>query len=337
MLSNPQKNAPWITSNSQIVRWLDNGGDANTRDGSGSLLLEFPGLDRPTAEKLILHGAHLDPVKAGLSEHPIDFLKHKTDPDTITFLAAKGCNPSIPAPPDERSGGALAQAARKGSIQVVRALLKAGSQPDLPGHFDETPLSETDRMSVAKLLIRKGANPNALDNHGHPAWLHAHHRIEQRKPGETKNNLIWFLDHGASLFIRVPFRRTTSEKTPLWALLNPSEAQIFLEHPCSTDRSKWLDPGAIDEIKDPETKGLFQTCLIKHMTQAISTEKYGTQQPSDGGKTRAAIPDPLNAKKRPDPNLRSRWLESDLPKIPMSHTEPARTGPPDPKTRQPHG
>jgi hypothetical protein len=81
----------------------------------------------------------------------------------IAFLAA-GIDP------DALGGRAAALAAGRGTIEVLRLLLEAGADPNLPGgSFGQTPLIAAvlrDRIEAAELLLEAGADPDARTRSG---------------------------------------------------------------------------------------------------------------------------------------------------------------------------
>jgi ankyrin repeat protein len=73
------------------------------------------------------------------------------------LLASSGANAAAP--------GALADAAMRGDIPAVKALLKDGADPDVRGQFGTAALHwlvNTDNSAGVKLLLQSGADANAL-------------------------------------------------------------------------------------------------------------------------------------------------------------------------------
>lgn len=68
-------------------------------------------------------------------------------------------------------------AARRGSGQLVKALAKAGGDPNAASGFGVTPLhiacTEAGTVEVVKALLAAGANPRQADNSGDTAFDYA--------------------------------------------------------------------------------------------------------------------------------------------------------------------
>ena len=81
--------------------------------------------------------------------------------------------PQPPQPPDI----SIHQAARTGNIKAVKQHLAAGTDVNVKGGFDKgTPLHSVTRhghKEIAELLIDKGADVNAKDEHGEAPLLYA--------------------------------------------------------------------------------------------------------------------------------------------------------------------
>src|SRR6185295_10548090 len=82
--------------------------------------------------------------------------------DRVRALVSQG--PAADAR-DKLGRTALHWAAMGGNVEIVRMLLDAGAPADAPDRNGWTPLSLIeDNVDVAKLLLERGADPNA--NHG---------------------------------------------------------------------------------------------------------------------------------------------------------------------------
>ncbi len=55
-------------------------------------------------------------------------------------------------------------------LEIVRLLLKAGADPNPPGVSLVEIALRTDDDDSLRVLLEAGANPNVLDDGGHPAW-----------------------------------------------------------------------------------------------------------------------------------------------------------------------
>ncbi len=86
------------------------------------------------------------------------------------------------------------------SIEIVRALLDAGANADLPVAKTRWPLTAaiSSGPEITELLLRAGADPNHLDDAGRPLWWDALSDDSDR--GLTTLRLL--LDHGADLKLR---------------------------------------------------------------------------------------------------------------------------------------
>ncbi len=91
------------------------------------------------------------------------------------------------------------------SVEVIRALLRAGANPNLPAG---APLSAAIFRSVAatEALIRAGADLHAVDGYGQPVWWYALGREER-----NVKMLEILLRHGASMAQRNRIGETALE------------------------------------------------------------------------------------------------------------------------------
>ncbi|TVQ83813.1 MAG: ankyrin repeat domain-containing protein [Micavibrio sp.] len=93
-----------------------------------------------------------------------------------------GANPDMVV--DEMMGyTALAAAMVSGGTETVRALLKAGADPNIPSKHYGTPLTQhlwqvfgPVKPELVKMLLEHGARPDIPDNHGHTALDYARMR-----------------------------------------------------------------------------------------------------------------------------------------------------------------
>lgn len=135
---------------------LDAGADPNRRDG-----FDQSALDRArTAEavKLLLaHGADINALsRRGMSA--VDLAIERRDSATAEMLMAHG------ARLDQPRYDAFARAAERGDTALIRTLLAAGTDPrNPPTKAIWTLIEKGDDAEAAKLLLDRGADPNASD------------------------------------------------------------------------------------------------------------------------------------------------------------------------------
>lgn len=136
------------------------------------------------------------------------------------------------AEPDGRNGGMtpLAAAALRGHASVVRVLLRAGAQPDAVGLNGQSPLISALQMGhtdTVRLLLQAGANTRVTDRAGDNPLVMA---INQGRA----DLLALLLQHGAN-----PNQLDASGLSPLyWARQNQREdlAQQLMAAGASADR-----------------------------------------------------------------------------------------------------
>lgn len=135
-------------------------------------------------------------------------------------------------------------------LEIVRLLLKAGADPNPPGvSLIEIALKKTDD-DLLLALLKAGANPNALDDKGHPAWwgdLHTGYWY--------MNRFRLLLDHGADVKIRV------EQQGPVSLAINAGKwahAVLLIERGADWKQEK-LDTGqlaserVLEEYKNTES------------------------------------------------------------------------------------
>ena len=101
--------------------------------------------------------------------------------------------PAWPALADD--GQALHEAARKGDLAAVRALLDKGVKPDSPGRHGLTPLgvaASVGNFDVAKLLVERGADVNARESFFGSSVL------AQATRGKYAEIARWLLEKGST-------------------------------------------------------------------------------------------------------------------------------------------
>jgi len=82
-------------------------------------------------------------------------------------------------------------------LEIVRLLLKAGADPNPAGvSLIEIAISKSDK-DLLLVLLEAGANPNALDDKGHPVWWG-----EVQKQYWYQESPRMLLDHGADVKLR---------------------------------------------------------------------------------------------------------------------------------------
>lgn len=94
---------------------------------------------------------------------------------------------------------AVGNANRDQDVEIVKALLDAGADPNYPP--DASPLSKADsgnQPAMYELLLSAGANPNVINSEGQPIWWAS----INRQFGFRIEILRSLLDHGADLALR---------------------------------------------------------------------------------------------------------------------------------------
>jgi hypothetical protein len=82
--------------------------------------------------------------------------------------------PTTPAPASAHPDAALLRGARDGDIGTVDRALAAGADLEARDEHDRTALllaATYDRVEVARLLVARGADPDALDDRHDTPWL----------------------------------------------------------------------------------------------------------------------------------------------------------------------
>lgn len=101
-----------------------------------------------------------------VEEYDVAEAAAKGDLASVRALLSAGADPDAR---DGRGAGALVLAARGGHVEVVRALLGAGGRLDLPDGQQNLPLAQAilqGHEAVVRALIEAGADLNAFDPHG---------------------------------------------------------------------------------------------------------------------------------------------------------------------------
>lgn len=137
----------------------------------------------------------------------------------IRHMLARGVDPK-----SEAAISALVAASEKGNLMIVRALLEAGTSPDgvLPGESPKyfTPLiiaARNDNQELAKLLIDKGANVNAIPSrcipHTDPSsTFYIGSALHEAVCFDHPAIVTLLLEHKANVNLSEPRSRIT----PLW-------------------------------------------------------------------------------------------------------------------------
>ncbi len=140
------------------------------------------------------------------------------------------------------SAGDVTNAAASGQIETLRALLDGGAPVDEPG--SATPLyfaSQSGHVDAVRLLLERGADPNALANIGTPLMIAA-----RRKKTEIAKLL---LEHGAD----PNFAGGEDNRTPLHeaAYIGADDVvRLLLDHGADTDaRTRFLEPPLHEAVK----------------------------------------------------------------------------------------
>lgn len=157
---------------------LEHGADVNAVEHSGKTALAYAsGRDKKElAELLLSHGAK--PVKDGKSAG--DAL-HSAALVGNLGLVQRLLAEDYPVDARDKSGETpLHRAAAWGRVEAAEALLSAGAKLDAASNMGRTPLHKAagrhfkDNTAMIKLLLERGADPNARDGQGDsPLWAGA--------------------------------------------------------------------------------------------------------------------------------------------------------------------
>jgi ankyrin repeat protein len=142
-----------------VLLLLENGADVNARDGNGYTPMHFAAKwgRRGTVEVLLGHGATNCTNKQ--CSTPAEEAARKGHHE----LAALICGFEQTTKPIE----SVHEVSEKGDLKTLDGMIN--SDPALVSSTDEdrrTPLHRATTPEVAELLLRKGANPSALDKRG---------------------------------------------------------------------------------------------------------------------------------------------------------------------------
>jgi ankyrin repeat protein len=115
--------------------------------------------DRDEAGRLLeIHPELIDCAVFGSSESALHFFAVENQLDVVRWLLLNGANPNGIA----ENGSPLHSAAQLGHEGVCRALLKAGSEPNMLDFLGETALHKASAggyVQVIELLLAMGADP----------------------------------------------------------------------------------------------------------------------------------------------------------------------------------
>ena len=173
---------------------------------------------RRPAQRKLAHAIKAHDVALVKSLIPLagDLNKRYGDDSLLRFAL---CNAPDPTRPTE---GATPE-----GIEIVKALLEAGANPDLPASYNNWLLTFAiyDGPEVTEMVLQAGANPNRLDEAGRPVWWD----VLTEDSDQGLRTLQILLDHGADLTLR------DSEGGPVgWAAYNAG-ARYY-----SSWRAVWL-------------------------------------------------------------------------------------------------
>lgn len=193
------------SGNAEVVTQLVKAGaDVNARDVAGeTMLMACARGGSPEALRVLLRaGAELEAKDDNFGQTALIFAARAGNEAAVRELIKAGANVMArtqvgPTPPFRPNGGtqgkgvekapkrgmraaiaggktALHYAARDGHLSTVKVLLDAGAVLEDRDPNDITPLiyaASNDRVEVARLLIERGANVNAIDWYGRsPLW-----------------------------------------------------------------------------------------------------------------------------------------------------------------------
>jgi ankyrin repeat protein len=182
--SSPLAEAAKIGNANLVGMLVDAGADANkaNQDGQTPLMLAARTGMVKVAELLVLHGADVNAREHFRDQTALMWAAAESHPAMVAFLVSKGAKVNLRAMANDwgnqitseprvqyrPTGGltALLYAARGGCLGCVDALLKGGSDIDLPNPDGMTPMMmaiDNSHYDVARYLLDHGANPHIWD------------------------------------------------------------------------------------------------------------------------------------------------------------------------------
>lgn len=132
---------------------------------SAPLVDAIRALDTRSALALIEGGADVN-AAAPDGSTPLHWAAHYGDADVVRALLAAGARADVV---NRFHATPIAEAALVGSVPILTALLDAGVPADRANHEGQTPLmiaARTGNVEAARLLLYRGADPNAVETFG---------------------------------------------------------------------------------------------------------------------------------------------------------------------------
>ena len=190
--------------NKKITELLQKKVNINAKDHKGWTALIYLAWQAPMSDPLYdIRTAAPDPEQTKCYEG-------------LKMLIKAGADVNVKAKGDQT---AIYHAARMGRPEYIQALADAGADPNVgvydPSHnegilefpltfFEVRPVQDEDAVACVRILLKSGANPNAVDRWGEPALRKA---VRKRFPAITK----LLVEAGADLH----FKDRTFNESPL--------------------------------------------------------------------------------------------------------------------------
>src|SRR5262245_17722222 len=182
--SSPLSEAARVANVNLVGMLLDAGADANraNEDGETPIMLAARTGAVKVAEVLVRRGANVNARERFRNQTALMWAAAESHPEMVSFLISKGAEVNVRAEANDwanqmtseprvqyrPTGGltALLYAARAGCKGCVEALLKGGTDIDMPNPDGMTPLMmaiDNSYYELARYLLDKGANPHTWD------------------------------------------------------------------------------------------------------------------------------------------------------------------------------